>query len=100
MSEISGAGVRDREGDFFLAAGAGSDSAGAGTVDRGLTVSAEAFLTGFFSARSPALALAGAAVFWGVTTVLPVNVFETPMDDAFFAEMGDGFTFITKKSLL
>jgi len=101
LSEISGATLRDREADFFPAAGAGSDWAAAGTVaERGRAVRADAFLTGFFSARTTDLALAGAAVFLGVTTILPVNVFETRMDDIFFAEMGDGFTFITKKSLL
>jgi len=43
---------------------------------------------------------AGATFFFGETTVLPVNVFETRADDFFFAEMGDGLTLITKKSLL
>lgn len=92
LTEIPGAAMRVGEDDFFLAAGTISARE---PVER-----AEAFLTGFFSATAAGPALAGAAVFLEAATVLPVNVFETRVDDVFFAEMGDGLAFITKKSLL
>jgi hypothetical protein len=101
LSEISDAGMLAGEGDFFLATGASSDLAAAGTAsDLGRAVRADAFLTGFFSARATEAVLTGTADFFGVTMVLPVKIFEARMDDVFFAEMGDGLTFITKKSLL
>jgi hypothetical protein len=99
LGESSFAGLAVLAGDNFLAAGAGLAlaSAAEATGTAGLT---GAFTTGGFFMKRAGLGSDAAGFFLGRTTAFRVNVFETRADVVFFAEMGAGLTFITKKSLL
>ena len=74
------------------------------TGEADLLPATAAFSTGDFAAKvffttDVGVNLDATVIFFGATG-LPVNVFETRAAVVFFAGMGAGFTFITKKSLL